>query len=37
VGYAHSHRRTRMERALLGVAAMPDGSGGVMLVLDLLR
>ena len=37
VSYAHSHRRTRMERALLGVAAMPDGSGGVMLVVDLLR
>jgi membrane-associated phospholipid phosphatase len=37
VGYAHSHGRTRMERALLGVAAMPDGSGGVMLVVDLAR
>jgi membrane-associated phospholipid phosphatase len=37
VGYAHSHGRTRMERALLGVAAMPDGSGGVMLVVDLVR
>ena len=37
VGYAHQHGRTRLERALLGVAAMPDGSGGVMLVVDLKR
>jgi membrane-associated phospholipid phosphatase len=37
VSYAHAHGRTRMERALLGVAALPDGSGGVMLVVDLKR
>ena len=34
VGYAHSHRRTRLDRALLGVSAMPDGRGGVMLTVN---
>jgi membrane-associated phospholipid phosphatase len=37
VGYAHSHRRTRLDRALLGVAAVPDGRGGVMVVVDVGR
>ena len=35
VGYAHSHRRTRLDRALLGVSAAPDQRGGVMLVVNL--
>ena len=34
VGYAHSHRRTRLDRVLLGVRAVPDGRGGAMLVLN---
>ena len=37
VSYAHSHRRTRLDRALLAVSAMPDGYGGVMLVVDFDR
>jgi len=37
VSYAHSHRRTRLDRALLAVGAMPDGHGGVMLVVDVSR
>jgi hypothetical protein len=37
VSYAHSHRRTRLDEALLAVGAMPDGRGGVMLVVDLRR
>lgn len=34
VSYAHSHRRTRLDRVLLGVSAVPDGQGGVMLVVN---
>jgi membrane-associated phospholipid phosphatase len=37
VSYAHSHRRTRLERALLGVSVVPDGRGGVRLVVDVVR
>ena len=37
VSYAHSHRRTRLDRVLLAVSAMPDGRGGVMLVVDPRR
>jgi membrane-associated phospholipid phosphatase len=37
VSYAHSHRRTRLDRTLLGVSAVPDGYGGVMLVVELRR
>jgi membrane-associated phospholipid phosphatase len=37
VSYAHSHRRTRLDEALLAVGAMPDGFGGVMVVVDLRR
>jgi membrane-associated phospholipid phosphatase len=37
VSYAHSHRRNRLDRALLAVSAMPDGRGGVMLVVDVPR
>ena len=35
VSYAHSHRRTRLDEALLAVSARPDGCGGVMLVVNL--
>jgi membrane-associated phospholipid phosphatase len=34
VGYAHSHRRTRLDRVLLGVNVVPDGHGGAMFVLN---
>lgn len=34
VSYAHSHRRSRLDRVLLGVRAVPDLRGGVMLVLN---
>ena len=37
VSYAHSHKRTRIDRALLAIGARPDGYGGVMLVVDLSR
>ena len=37
VSYAHSHRRNRLDRALLAVSAMPDGRGGIMLVVDVPR
>jgi membrane-associated phospholipid phosphatase len=32
VSYAHSHRRSRLDRALLGVSAVPDGYGVLVLV-----
>ena len=35
VGYAHSHRRTRLDRALLGVSAAPDGRGNFMLMVNV--
>jgi membrane-associated phospholipid phosphatase len=35
VGYAHSHRRTRLDRALLGVSAVPDGQGNFMLMVNV--
>jgi membrane-associated phospholipid phosphatase len=38
VSYAYSHRRSKLDRALLGgVALLPDGRGGVMLVKSLAR
>ena len=37
VSYAHSHRRTRLDEALLAVGARPDGFGGVMLVVNVRR
>jgi hypothetical protein len=37
VSYAHSHRRTKLDRALLGVHAMPDGRGGVLVMVDAQR
>lgn len=30
VHYAHTHKRTKLDRALLGMTVMPTGSGGVM-------
>ena len=37
VGYAHSHRRTRLDGVLLGVRAVPDGRGGAMLVFNAMH
>ena len=37
VSYAHSHKRNRFDRALLGVNAVPDGYGGALLVIELRR
>ena len=35
VHYAHSHRPSRLDRALLGVGALPADDGGVLLVVRL--
>jgi membrane-associated phospholipid phosphatase len=35
VSYAHSHRPSRLDRALLGVGALPAADGGVLLVVRL--
>ena len=35
VSYSHSHRRTWLDRTLLGVSAVPDGYGGALLVIEL--
>ncbi|HEY2379077.1 MAG TPA: phosphatase PAP2 family protein [Gemmatimonadaceae bacterium] len=32
VHYAHTHKRTKLDRALLGAIVMPTGEGGVMVV-----
>jgi membrane-associated phospholipid phosphatase len=37
VSYAHSHRRTKLDRALLGLRAVPNAYGGLMLVVDVQR
>ena len=38
VRYAHSHRRTWLDRTLLGaLSAAPDGRGGMVLVVDVVR
>ena len=37
VSYAHSDRRTPLDRVLLGVSAAPDVRGGVMLVMKVER
>jgi membrane-associated phospholipid phosphatase len=37
VSYVHSHRHSRLDRALLGVSAVPDGYGGVMLLVSASR
>jgi membrane-associated phospholipid phosphatase len=34
VSYAHSHERSKLDRALLGLSAMPDGRGGVLVVVS---
>jgi hypothetical protein len=35
VRYAHSHRRSKLDRVLLGTAVVPDGRGGVMVAVSL--
>jgi membrane-associated phospholipid phosphatase len=37
VSYAHSHERTKLDRTLLGMSAMPDGQGGAMVVVNIRR
>ena len=37
VSYAHSHRRNRLDRALLAVNVVPDGYGGTLVVAELPR
>jgi membrane-associated phospholipid phosphatase len=37
VSYAHSHKRTRLDRMLLGVSAMPDGRGGALVMVNVRR
>jgi membrane-associated phospholipid phosphatase len=37
VSYAHSHRRTKLDRVLLGVSALPDGRGGALVMVDPAR
>lgn len=34
VGYAHSHRRNRIDRALLGMRVVPDGRGGMLVMVS---
>jgi len=37
VSYAHSHHRNRLDRALLGISAAPDGYGGTLVLVTLQR
>ena len=37
VSYAHSHERSTLDRTLLGVSAMPDGHGGMLVVVSARR
>jgi membrane-associated phospholipid phosphatase len=37
VSYAHSHRRSRLDAALLGATIVPDGRGGLMVGMSLAR
>lgn len=37
VKYAHSHRRSRLDRILLGTAVVPDGRGGVTVMVHSAR
>lgn len=37
VSYAHSHRRTKLDRVLLGTTLIPDGHGGATLAVSLMR
>ena len=34
VHYAHTHRRTKLDRALLATTVMPDGHGGTMVMVS---
>jgi hypothetical protein len=36
VRYAHTHRRSRLDRALLGAAVLPDGHGGAMVSVSFV-
>ncbi|NUQ20832.1 MAG: phosphatase PAP2 family protein [Gemmatimonadaceae bacterium] len=36
VRYAHSHRRTRLDRALLGASIAPDGHGGIDVAVNVV-
>jgi hypothetical protein len=35
VSYAHSHRRNRLDRALLAIHVVPDGHGGTLVLAEL--
>jgi membrane-associated phospholipid phosphatase len=35
VRYAHTHRQSKLDRALLGTAVLPDGRGGTMVMVSL--
>jgi hypothetical protein len=37
VSYAHSHSRSRLDRILLGLSAVPDGYGGTLVMMTLQR
>jgi len=37
VHYAHTHRRTKLDRALLGVAVVPTSQGGALLMVTVER
>jgi hypothetical protein len=37
VRYAHGHRRSKLDKWLLGLSVIPDGSGGVMAAVTLPR
>jgi len=37
VHYAHTHRRSKLDRSLLGVTVQPDGHGGAAVVVSMNR
>lgn len=37
VHYAHTHRRSTLDRKMLGVAIVPDGHGGLLMTASLVR
>jgi membrane-associated phospholipid phosphatase len=37
VHYAHSHRTSRVDRALLGLVVVPDGRGDLLIAGSLAR
>jgi len=37
VRYAHSHRRSKLDAVLLGLSVLPDGRGGVVAAVSLVR